>query len=114
MNLKVVKAALALHALVLGAPAAHAQAVTKPTTIAAQADQQQIEQRATALQAAVQQAAKAHKLKQTAADALYKELAGVKASVQELAPKQGFVSAAEKASYQRVFAKAERAVAGQP
>jgi hypothetical protein len=113
MNLTVIKAAFALHALVLGATAAHAQAVPKTTTTTAQADQQQVEQQATGLQAAVQQAAKAHKLKQPAADALYKELAGVKASVKELAPKQGFVSAAEKASYQRVFAKAERAIAGQ-
>jgi len=113
MNLTVIKAAFALTALALGAPAAHAQVFPQTTTPTAQADQQQIEQRATALQAAVQQAAKAQKLKQPAADALYKELAGVKASVQELAPKQGFVSAAEKASYQRVFAKAECAIAGQ-
>ncbi|MBO3273368.1 STN domain-containing protein [Hymenobacter defluvii] len=76
-----------------------------------QADQQAISSKAAALQTQVGQAVKAQKLPQHATTALYAELGAVRTSVVTLAKQQGFVSAAEKASYQRTFAKAEQLLA---
>jgi hypothetical protein len=74
-------------------------------------EQVSITQRASALQQQLKQAAAAHHIDPTAARTVNQELAEVQKSVAELAPKQGFVSAAEKASYQRTFAKAEQLLA---
>ena len=76
-----------------------------------QADQNQIGLRAATLQAKLGQAVKSQKLMQPTANALYEELGTVRNSVTTLAKQQGFVSAAEKASYQRTFAKAEQVLA---
>lgn len=76
-----------------------------------QADQNKIGLRAAALQAQLGQATKAQKLTQPTTNALYAELGAVRTSVTTLAKQQGFVSAAEKASYQRTFAKAEQVLA---
>ena len=63
------------------------------------------------LQARLGQAVKAKTIAQSTANALYGDLGEVRTSVTSLAKQQGFVSAAEKASYQRTFAKAEQLVA---
>jgi len=76
-----------------------------------QADQQAIGRRAATLQARLGQAAKAQTLAQPIATTLYGELAEVRASATTLARQQGFISAAEKASYQRTLAKAEHLLA---
>ena len=76
-----------------------------------QTDQTQISLRAATLQAQLGQAAKAQTLAQPLANTLYEELAEVRTSVATLAKQQGFVSAAEKASYQRTFAHAEHLLA---
>jgi hypothetical protein len=76
-----------------------------------QADQEKIGFKAAALQAKFGQAIKSQTLAPSTANALYKELGTVRTSVTELAKQQGFVSAAEKASYQRTFAKAEQVLA---
>ena len=96
-------------------PTGHVAAPTQKTVPAPGANKQRqlpeqvsITQRATALQQQLKQAAAAHRLDPTAARTVSQELAEVQKSVAELAPKQGFVSAAEKASYQRTFAKAEQ------
>ncbi|MBC6611551.1 hypothetical protein H8B15_11485 [Hymenobacter sp. BT507] len=74
-------------------------------------DQAAIGLRVATLQAQLGQAVKSQQLTQNTANTLYSELGEVRTSVVELAKKQGFVSAAEKASYQRTFAKAEQALA---
>lgn len=76
-----------------------------------QADQEKIGLRAATLQAQLGQAVKAQTLAQPIANTLYGELAEVRTSVTTLAKQQGFVSAAEQASYQRTFAKAEHLLA---
>lgn len=76
-----------------------------------QADQQAIGLQAATLQAQLGQAVKAQTLPQSKAQALYTELAQVRTSVVELAKEQGFVSAAEKASYQRTFAYVQQIIA---
>lgn len=76
-----------------------------------QADQETIGLRAATLQAQVGQALKSQTLAQPLANALYAELGEVRTSVTAVARQQGFVSAAEKASYQRTFAKAEQVLA---
>lgn len=75
-----------------------------------QADQNTIGLRAATLQAQLGQAVKSQKLAQPTANALFKELSEIRTSVTALAKQQGFVSAAEKASYQRTFAIAAQAV----
>ncbi|RZK32822.1 MAG: hypothetical protein EOO63_00090 [Hymenobacter sp.] len=111
MTLRVVKIAIALAGLVLINTTAFAQSVQQVALAASQADQSQIERKSTALQTDIGQALKLKKLDRKTADALTKELVEVKTSVASLAKQQGFVSAAENASYQRVFAKVERALA---
>ncbi len=76
-----------------------------------QADQEKIGLRAATLQAQLGQAVKSQTLARPIATAMYAELGEVRTSVTELAKKQGFVSAAEKASYQRKFTKAEHLLA---
>lgn len=76
-----------------------------------QADQDKIGLRAATLQAQLGQAVKLQTLAQPTANALYGELGEVRSSVTRLAKQQGFVSAAEKASYQRTFAKTEQVLA---
>ncbi|UOR06948.1 STN domain-containing protein [Hymenobacter aerilatus] len=76
-----------------------------------QADQQVIGRKAASLQAQLGQAVKAQKLPQHQANTLYTELGAVSTSVVTLAKQQGFVSAAEKASYQRTFSQAEQLLA---
>lgn len=76
-----------------------------------QVDQASIRHQATTLQAQLKQAAQTQKLPLGATNALAGELKTVSASVTALAKQQGFVSAAEKASYQRTFAKAEQLLA---
>lgn len=76
-----------------------------------QADQEKIGLQAAMLQARLGQAVKAQTIAQSTANALYGDLGEVRTSVTSLAKQQGFVSAAEKASYQRTFAKAEQLVA---
>jgi hypothetical protein len=78
---------------------------------ASQADQEKIGLRAATLQAQLGQAIKAQTLAKPLANAMYAELGEVRTSVTELAKQQGFVSAAEKASYQRTFAKTEHLLA---
>ncbi|UOR05985.1 hypothetical protein MUN82_02515 [Hymenobacter aerilatus] len=74
-------------------------------------DQSAIELQAATLQAQLGQAVKSQKVTQRTANKLYAELADVRSSVVELAKMQGFVSAAEKASYQRTFAKVQHVLA---
>lgn len=76
-----------------------------------QTDQEKIGLRAATLQAQLGQASKSQQIAQGTANAMYEELGEVRTSVTTLAKQQGFVSAAEKASYQRTFAKAEQVVA---
>lgn len=76
-----------------------------------QADQEKIGLRAATLQAQLGQAIKSQTLAPNTANTLYAELGEVRTSVTTLAKQQGFVSAAEKASYQRTFAKAEQVLA---
>jgi type III secretion system FlhB-like substrate exporter len=76
-----------------------------------QTDQEKIGLQAAALQAQLGQAVTAQTITQNIANAMYEELAEVRTSVTALAKQQGFVSAGEKASYQRTFAKAEHLVA---
>jgi hypothetical protein len=76
--------------------------------IISQADQKAIGIRATTLQASLGQAVKSKKIAQKVANQMYVELGKIRTSVVELAKKQGFISAAEKASYQRTFSKAEQ------
>lgn len=75
-----------------------------------QADQEKIGLKAAALQAQFGQAIKSQTIAPSTANAMYKKLDVVRTSVTELAKQQGFVSAAEKASYQRTFAQAEQAL----
>jgi len=76
-----------------------------------QADQEAIGLRAATLQANLGQAVKSQKLGQQTANQMFGKLGDVRTSVVELAKKQGFVSAAEKASYTRVFNEAEHLLA---
>jgi hypothetical protein len=77
-----------------------------------QADQKAIGIKAATLQASLGQAVKSKKMTQKVANQMYAELAELRTSVVELAKKQGFISAAEKASYQRTFGKAEQLLSG--
>ncbi|QNE42353.1 hypothetical protein F1C16_22290 (plasmid) [Hymenobacter sp. NBH84] len=76
-----------------------------------QADQHAIGDKAATLQAQLGQAMQTKKLPQNKTTALHIELGAVRTSVVEFAKKQGFVSAAEKASYQRTFTKVEQLLA---
>jgi hypothetical protein len=79
-----------------------------------QADQEAIGLKAATLQASVGQAIKSQKIGQHTANGLFAKLGDVRTSVVDLARSQGFVSAAEKASYQRTFTEVERVlVSGQ-
>lgn len=73
-------------------------------------DQQNFGLKAAELQAELNQAVKSQTMKQDAANSLFKQLSDVRTSVVELATKQGFVSAAEKASYQRTFNQVKRSL----
>jgi len=75
-----------------------------------QADQQAVGIRVTTLQKSLKKAVKSKKITQKIANQMYSELQEVKTSVMDLAKKQGFVSAAEKASYQRTLDKIEHLV----
>lgn len=76
-----------------------------------QADQLATKRTASALQVRLKQAASAQKVSLAASTAMQAELEQVKTSVVKLATQQGFVSAAEKASFQRTFARAEQLLA---
>lgn len=73
-----------------------------------QADQEAIGLKAATLQASLGQAVKSQKVGQHTANGLFAKLGDVRTSVVDLARSQGFVSAAEKASYQRTFTEVER------
>jgi len=75
-----------------------------------QADQQAVRIKVTTLQRSLKKAVESKKITQKIASQMYAELQKVKASVIDLAKKQGFVSAAEKASYQRTLDKIEQLV----
>lgn len=76
-----------------------------------QADQEAIGLKAATLQASLGQAIKAHTLTQQTANQMYSQLGNVRTSVVEVVKKQGFVSAAEKASYQRTFKQVQQLLA---
>jgi len=68
-----------------------------------QTDQQDIKIKASKLQEDVNEAVRSKKITQKVANHIYAELGEVKISAGELAKNQGFVSAGEKASYERTF-----------
>jgi len=71
-------------------------------------DQQATILKATSLQADLNKAIKSQKVSSKIANEMYTELGDIKTSVTEFAKSQGFVSAGEKASYQRTFEKAQQ------
>jgi len=75
-----------------------------------QEDQLTICTKATTLQETLKQAIKNQKVSKTIANRKINELGEVKLSVVDLAKKQGFVSAAEKASYGRTFKEVQELV----
>jgi hypothetical protein len=75
-----------------------------------QEDQLTICIKATTLQETLNQAIKKQKVSKTIANQKINELSEVKVSVVDLAKKQGFISAAEKASYSRTFKEVQELV----
>ena len=71
-------------------------------------DQQATILKATSLQTDLNKAVKSQKVSSKIANEMYTELGDIKTSVTEFAKSQGFVSAGEKASYQRTFEKAQQ------